>query len=477
MRGRRVERGRLALVCVWFGLSSPMTLSASDFENYELAEAFNFPTIADPADQGPVVFDNLSDGRLLGVSTLITDPVEFLGTPRVYLETEVGSRHFMSLGDLPLPVGELWSSGGGAFLRVSAGAVGEVRIAVGNNDSAAPLVGIFTESDLLAFGVENVPIDWFELGHFSAAWFDDRHLAINSGDFTTSQVNLLDTDSMPSGPVHPLIVQGIEGASAGVGFDAAGNLYTANGAANPTPGGSVTGDIKRFEPADWQATWQGAAPLDFESQVIPWATLLSGRSLLFDQEDNLLVGGGDFVAGGQSDFFAVIPESSISSEPRQFDPNEDAMSFYVLSFNEVTGEFYATEPFPLDFTESIDNTKVYTFRPGLKGDMDCDGQIDFDDIAGWVLGLTDPQGYQDSFAIPPEFKGDIDRDGDLDFDDIDDFVALLSNSAAVGSELSIAGIPEPVTWKLATIGLLGLWIYASSRGSRRFDRGLPFGRC
>ena len=65
---------------------------------------------------------------------------------------------------------------------------------------------------------------------------------------------------------------------------------------------------------------------------------------------------------------------------------------------------------------------------GMVGDMDCDGDIDFDDIDDFVLGLQDPQAYEDLRGIPPTVKGDTDGDGDLDFDDITGFVELLSGS-------------------------------------------------
>jgi len=59
------------------------------------------------------------------------------------------------------------------------------------------------------------------------------------------------------------------------------------------------------------------------------------------------------------------------------------------------------------------------------GDMDCDGDTDFDDIAPFVQGLNDPAGYEATYGLPPEVKGDIDADGDQDFDDIGPFVDLL----------------------------------------------------
>ena len=70
---------------------------------------------------------------------------------------------------------------------------------------------------------------------------------------------------------------------------------------------------------------------------------------------------------------------------------------------------------------------------GVKGDMDCDGDVDFDDINDFVLGLNSPADYESMYGIPPSVKGDIDMDGDQDFDDISGFVGILSGG----------GDPEP----------------------------------
>ncbi|MFV2070318.1 MAG: hypothetical protein ACC645_25405, partial [Pirellulales bacterium] len=68
----------------------------------------------------------------------------------------------------------------------------------------------------------------------------------------------------------------------------------------------------------------------------------------------------------------------------------------------------------------------------LAGDMDFDGDVDFDDISGFVLGLSDPVAYENVYGQPPSANGDIDQDGDQDFDDIGGFVAVL-NGASLAS--------------------------------------------
>ncbi len=66
------------------------------------------------------------------------------------------------------------------------------------------------------------------------------------------------------------------------------------------------------------------------------------------------------------------------------------------------------------------------YLPGLPGDLNCDGVVDFDDINPFVLALSDPAGYAAAYPNCDILNGDCDQDGDVDFDDIDPFVALLS---------------------------------------------------
>jgi hypothetical protein len=96
----------------------------------------------------------------------------------------------------------------------------------------------------------------------------------------------------------------------------------------------------------------------------------------------------------------------------------------------------------------------------LRGDMDCDGDVDFDDIDPFVLGLNNAAQYELDFGLPPEAKGDMDGDGDFDFDDIDGFVAALQGG--------VESVPEPGTlWMtLVMLGGLGVWGVAGRRRRR-----------
>ncbi|MFV2066611.1 MAG: lamin tail domain-containing protein, partial [Pirellulales bacterium] len=62
---------------------------------------------------------------------------------------------------------------------------------------------------------------------------------------------------------------------------------------------------------------------------------------------------------------------------------------------------------------------------GQLGDLDLDGDVDFDDIGDLVLALTDADAYQARYGVSELVSGDLDRNGAVDQVDIDMFVALL----------------------------------------------------
>ncbi|MFV2067131.1 MAG: CotH kinase family protein [Pirellulales bacterium] len=66
----------------------------------------------------------------------------------------------------------------------------------------------------------------------------------------------------------------------------------------------------------------------------------------------------------------------------------------------------------------------------LAGDMDRDGDVDFDDISVMVRGLNDPAGYESIYSVSPQLAGDFTGDGTLDMDDIERFARLLVEGGA-----------------------------------------------
>ncbi len=81
----------------------------------------------------------------------------------------------------------------------------------------------------------------------------------------------------------------------------------------------------------------------------------------------------------------------------------------------------------LQFTTILElEAHGYVAPPALKGDLNGDGVINFDDINPFVLALSDPAAFVTAYPeINPYDAGDVNGDGCLDFDDINPFVALL----------------------------------------------------
>ena len=308
--------------------------------------------------------DDLPDGRLVVIATRLTDAGDFSGAAELHVETSPSTGDFGYLGDLPLSVNDtIWFNPGG-FLKVSRNTSGTVRLAVGNSNQS---VGVLAVSDLVI--PQNPPqgstvfpgnITWFQpdasLFLASAGWLDDRLLAIGSGTFgQPSQINLLDTNSLPPTPDRSLIINNVQGANGGIVFDVANNLYVGNGFANGN--GSSTGVIKRFEFADWDVARTGA-PLDFEdANNPPITTILSAGRLHFDTDGSLIVGGGDnFTVDGEDNFLAMVDLSEANRPRRQFDPDTGAAdNAYSLIYHDASGRIYAWDNF------GSDSQQVYAF--------------------------------------------------------------------------------------------------------------------
>jgi hypothetical protein len=73
---------------------------------------------------------------------------------------------------------------------------------------------------------------------------------------------------------------------------------------------------------------------------------------------------------------------------------------------------------------TIVNDSFYVIAP-KRGDMNCDGYVDFDDINPFVSALVGRAGYEAQLPNCSWLNGDIDLNGAVDFDDINPFVSCL----------------------------------------------------
>jgi hypothetical protein len=62
-----------------------------------------------------------------------------------------------------------------------------------------------------------------------------------------------------------------------------------------------------------------------------------------------------------------------------------------------------------------------------RGDMNCDGSVDFNDIDPFVVALTGRDNYAEQYPDCVYENGDVDCNGSVDFDDIDAFVDCVIN--------------------------------------------------
>ncbi len=76
---------------------------------------------------------------------------------------------------------------------------------------------------------------------------------------------------------------------------------------------------------------------------------------------------------------------------------------------------------------NIDDVQIWGIvpQPAGPGDMNCDGVVSFDDIAGFITALESEEAYQSAYPDCEWLNGDLDADGVVTFDDIAPFVDLL----------------------------------------------------
>lgn len=104
------------------------------------------------------------------------------------------------------------------------------------------------------------------------------------------------------------------------------------------------------------------------------------------------------------------------------------------------------------------------FVSHVLGDMDGDGDLDFDDVEAFVLGLNHPDEFEVMYGLAPVLRGDMDQNGTFDFDDI----ALFS--AVFGEPPAAQAVPEPASLALLVIAI-GLIAPPRARGRVAIDKG------
>jgi len=155
--------------------------------------------------------------------------------------------------------------------------------------------------------------------------------------------------------------------------------------------------------------------------------------VIFDENENGMFDGTDqmlFSLTPMSPSLATIPGASSSGAGADIftiRPGQGPMLFVpadLMGLGAPSDNIDALDYFPCD--DPLDCALRHSIRM-LRGDMDCDGDVDFDDINPFVLALGGEAGYQAAWPDCFWINGDCDWDGDVDFDDINTFVLLMGS--------------------------------------------------
>jgi hypothetical protein len=180
-----------------------------------------------------------------------------------------------------------------------------------------------------------------------------------------------------------------------------------------TAGGNWASNIARWNGATWQPLGSG---MDGYVSALTVYPPLAGE---------LIAGGWFTTAGGE-------PASYIARwDGATWQPLGSGMGgggYYpdVYALTVYNGELIAGG----NFTTAGGEVSAYWARwdcPYRRGDLDCNGAVDFRDINPFVLALSNPGAYAQTYPDCDILIGDMNCDASVDFGDINPFVACLSN--------------------------------------------------
>jgi len=302
-----------------------------------------------------------------------------------------------------------------------------------------------THSDDISFGVSadglgNVYISGFTKGRLEGtnAGMDDAFVSKYDAAGDLQWTRQLGTSSIDS--------------SLGVSADGLGNVYISGftgGSLDGTKAGSADAFVSKYDAAgDLQWTRQ----LGTSSADQSFGVSADGLGNVYISGETL--GSLDGTNAGAGDAFVSKYDAAGDLQwTRQLGTSSDDVSSGVSA--DGLGNVYISG-FTSGSLDRANNGSPDAFLAKVirtpLGDMDIDGDIDFDDIDDFVLGLNNASDYFDLHRVSPILHGDVNRDSFFDFDDIAGFVELLANASAS----SLQTIPEPSTILLVAVALVVL---------------------
>ncbi len=117
----------------------------------------------------------------------------------------------------------------------------------------------------------------------------------------------------------------------------------------------------------------------------------------------------------------LLAYEPLDAEVQQIlDPGQQTIAIESCAVDPETGRLFLVQQGDV----TLDNY-LFVLTPLVVGDMDCDGDVDFDDIAPFVLALGGEAGYQAGYPHCRWLNADANGDGTVTFDDIAPFVTLI----------------------------------------------------
>lgn len=287
--------------------------------DYQLVGTYDLPS-------GTASFDAMPDGRVIA-----------LRGDEILLQSAVNGSTFTMIGSLT--TGQIGPFGG-SFIRANPSGT---TIAIGDNQAG------FGPQNVILLDMSGLDPFVPSAGQTVSAPNFDAHWADNDTLYVSGSVGFADPAQITEVRASTLsvrtVVGNLQGAPGGVTTDGT-YLYAGNGFASGG-GSSQTGEVRAFS-----LSAITGSTLDYESDGLTVADVLSGNSLGFDHIGNMLIGGSDAFGSGDGGYAGVVDGAAIDaalagggiappSAVLQLTP-ASADEFYLIQFNAFTEEVLVT---------------------------------------------------------------------------------------------------------------------------------------